>query len=68
MKTQEQLDQRESETPRVVLKANSQCESQDLSSQEQDHLGKLIAMDRASGKLEATLWTTEFLAHPGYTA
>ena len=34
MKTKEQLYQRESETPRVVLKANSQCESQDRPSQE----------------------------------
>ena len=34
MKTEEQLYQRESERPRVVLKANSQCESQDLPSEE----------------------------------
>ena len=34
MKTKEQLYQRKSERPRVVLKANSRCESQDLPSQE----------------------------------
>ena len=34
MKTKEQLYQRGNERPRVVLKANSQCESQDLPSQE----------------------------------
>ena len=34
MKTGEQLHQRESERPRVALKANSHCESQDLPSQE----------------------------------
>ena len=34
MKTAEQLCQRESERPRVALRANSQCESQDLPSQE----------------------------------
>ena len=34
MKTKEQLYQRESEIPHVALKANSQCESQDLPSQE----------------------------------
>ena len=34
MKTGEQLYQRESERPRVALKANSQCESQDLPSPE----------------------------------
>ena len=34
MKTKDQLYQRESERPRVVLKANSQCESQELPNQE----------------------------------
>ena len=34
MKTEEQLYHRESARPRVVLKTNSQCESQDLSGQE----------------------------------
>ena len=34
MKTKEELYQRESERPRVVLRANSQCESQDLLGQE----------------------------------
>ena len=34
MKTGQQLYQRESERPRVALKANSQCDSQDLPSQE----------------------------------
>ena len=34
MKTAEELYQRESERPRVALKANSQCESHDLPCQE----------------------------------
>ena len=34
MKTGEQLYQRESERPRVALKANSQCEARDIPGQE----------------------------------
>ena len=40
MKTKEQLYQRASAIPRVALKANSQCESQDLPSQEARSYGE----------------------------
>ena len=55
MKTKDQLYQRESVIlrPRVVLKANSQCGSQDLLAS--------CKMRSATGKLEATLLTTEYL-------
>ena len=62
MKTKDQLYQRESVSlrPRVVLRANSQCGSQDLPVQEA-HLENRNKMRRAAGKLEATLLTTEYL-------
>ena len=60
MQTGEQLYQRENERPRVALKAISQCESQDLPCQEkQDHLGKHKAKCEASGRPDATSWTTQ---------
>ena len=64
MKTKEQLDQRESARPRVVLKANSQWIYKIYPDKKQDHLGKHKAMHRASGKPDATLWITEFHAYP----
>ena len=63
MKTEEQLYQRESARPRVVLRTNSQCGSQDLPRQEARSSWEHKAMHGASGKLEATLWTMEFQAY-----
>ena len=60
MKTKDQLCQRESVIlrPRVVLKANSQCGSQDLF--EQDFRNR-NEMRRVTGKPEATLLIIEYV-------
>ena len=63
MKTEEQLYQRESARPRVVLRANSQCELQDLPRKEARSSCETQSDARASRKPDTTLWTREFQAY-----
>ena len=66
MKTKDQLYQRENVIlrPRVVLKANLQCDSQDLLAQEaRSSWESQQKMRRATEKPEAALLTTEYLVY-----
>ena len=65
IKTEEQLNDRESARPRVVAQSKfAMCITKSTQTRSKIILVKHKAMHRASGKQDATLWITEFQAYP----